>query len=110
MFISRIRESKFTSMGKPLPMAGASDQANSPEPPRRQPAPIFCLALALTLAVVVVLGFVSTLSARLIHPPSPRPPILHLHVALFTTWVLIFIAQAALVRGRWIDWSCPALV
>lgn len=96
-------ESKLTSMGEPLPVAGAPDQANSPEPQRRL-ARTFYLAIALTIAVVVVLGFGPTLNARLIHPLSPRPFILHLHVALFISWVLIFIAQTALVRGRRIDW------
>lgn len=64
----------------------------------------FYLGVALAVAVVVVVGFGRTLNARLIHPSSPRPWILYLHVVLFTAWVLLFIAQAALVRLRRVPW------
>ncbi len=64
----------------------------------------FHLAMALTIAVVVAVGFGPTANARLFHPPSPRPLILYVHAALFTAWVLFFVTQAALVRFRRVAW------
>jgi hypothetical protein len=64
----------------------------------------FYLGMALAVAFVVAYGFGPTANARLFHPRSPRPWILYVHVALFTAWVLLFIAQAALVRFRRVDW------
>jgi hypothetical protein len=64
----------------------------------------FHLAIALTIAAVVAVGFGPTANERLLHPPSPRPWILYVHVAVFTTWVLLFVAQAALVRFRRVAW------
>jgi len=64
----------------------------------------FYLAIALTIAAVVAVGFGPTANARLFHPPSPRPLILYVHAALFTAWVLLFFMQAALVRSRRVAW------
>ena len=38
--------------------------------------------MALTIAVVVAVGFGPTANARLFHPASPRPLILYVHAAL----------------------------
>jgi hypothetical protein len=64
----------------------------------------FYLGVALAVALVVAVGFGGTLDARLIHPSSPRPWILYFHVALFSSWVLLFITQASLVRSRRVAW------
>jgi hypothetical protein len=64
----------------------------------------FYLAIALAIAVVVAIGFGPTANARLFHPPSPRPLILHMHAMVFTVWVLLFIVQAALVRTHRLVW------
>ena len=55
------------------------------------------LILALIIAIVVVAGFSQTFNARLLHPPSPRPPIVYIHAAVFTSWVILFMLQAALI-------------
>jgi hypothetical protein len=60
----------------------------------------FYLFMSLLVAVVVVFGFSRTVSARLIHPPSPPPIVLYFHAAVFTAWVVFFIMQSALVRTR----------
>jgi hypothetical protein len=73
-------------------------------PARAQPARILYPGIALMIAVVVGVGFVPTLGARLIHPPSPRPAVLYLHVALFVAWVLVFVVQTLLVHSRRIRW------
>lgn len=62
------------------------------------------LGIALTIALVVAVGFGRTVNAGLLHPPSRRPWILYVHVATFTTWVLLFIVQVALVRSRRVAW------
>jgi hypothetical protein len=56
--------------------------------------------LALIIATVVVAGFGPKLDARLLHPPSPRPPILYFHAAVFTSWVILFTLQTALIATR----------
>jgi hypothetical protein len=76
--------------------------ASTPLRPRAEGS--FYLGMALAVAFVVAYGFGRTVNARLLHPRSPRPWILYAHVALFTTWVLLFIMQAALVRFRRVDW------
>jgi hypothetical protein len=72
--------------------------------PQTRSRHIFYPGMALTIATVVGVGFGPTIGVRLIHPPSPRPFILHLHVVLFVTWVLLLIVQTLLVRSRRIDW------
>lgn len=86
--------------------------ASQPEPPltlataahRPRADRNFYLGVALAVALVVAFGFGQTVNPRLFRPPSPRPRILYLHVALFTAWVLLFITQAALVRSRQVAW------
>ena len=65
---------------------------------------VFYLVMAIVVAAVVTIGFAPNLDARLLHPSSPRPAILYLHVAVSISWVLLFIAQAALVRTRRVAW------
>ncbi len=90
-------------------MSTLSAPANEPRPARARNhvsprGDFFYLGMALLVALVVATGFGRTIDAGLLHPPSPRPRILHLHVALSLAWVLLFIAQTALVRSRRIDW------
>lgn len=67
---------------------------------------VFYLVMAIIVAAAVTIGFGPNLDARLLHPSSPRPTILYLHVAVSTAWVLLFIAQTALVRTRRVAWHC----
>jgi hypothetical protein len=60
--------------------------------------------MAAILVSIVVIGFSQTVDAHLIHPPSPRPGMLYLHIVFFTGWVLLFAVQAALVRLRRVAW------
>ncbi len=60
----------------------------------------FYLWIALTIAIVVGVGFIPTINPKLFHPPRPLPIILYIHAALFTAWVMLFIVQAALVTQR----------
>jgi len=74
----------------------------------------FYLAMALLMAGVIFAGFAQTYPASLAGSP-PLPWLLHLHGAIFATWVLLFVAQPALaVRGsrrahRLLGWVGAAL-
>jgi hypothetical protein len=58
----------------------------------------FYLGMSLLVAAVVIFGFSHTIGANLLHPDTPRPLILHVHAAVFSAWVVLFITQSALVR------------
>jgi hypothetical protein len=60
----------------------------------------FYFGMSLLMAAVVGFGFSYTIGPNLLHPTTPRPAILYLHAPLFSAWVLFFIVQTALVRGR----------
>ena len=60
----------------------------------------FYLCMSLVIAGLVAWGFSHTLDARLLHANPPRPLLLWFHGAVFSTWIVFFIAQSALVRVR----------
>ncbi len=60
----------------------------------------FHLCMSLVLAALVILGFSRTATANLFHANPPRPLLLWIHGAAFSTWMIFFIAQSALVRTR----------
>lgn len=60
----------------------------------------FYLGMGLSMAGLVVWGFSHTVDANLFHANPPRPWLLWMHGAAFSTWVVLFITQSALVRVR----------
>ena len=60
----------------------------------------FYLCMSLVFAALVIAGFGRTVNANLLHANPPRPLLLWVHGAAFSTWVVFFIAQSALVRTR----------
>jgi len=60
----------------------------------------FYLSMSLVMAGLVVWGFSHTVDANLFHAKPARPLLLWMHGAAFSTWVIFFIAQSALVRVR----------
>jgi hypothetical protein len=60
----------------------------------------FYLCMSTVLAALVIVGFSRTVNASLFHASPPRPLLLWIHGAAFSTWVVFFIAQSALVRVR----------
>jgi len=56
----------------------------------------FCMSLA--MAGLVVWGFSRTVDDNLFHAAPPRPFLLWIHGAVFSAWVVFFIAQSGLVR------------
>jgi hypothetical protein len=60
----------------------------------------FYLGMSLLVAVVVICGFSQTINENLIHAVPSRPSILWVHGMLFSSWLMFFILQSALVRTR----------
>ena len=60
----------------------------------------FYLCMSLVMAGLVVWGFNRTVDANLLHASPPKPVLLWFHGAVFSAWVVLFIAQSALVRVR----------
>ena len=60
----------------------------------------FYLCMSLVIPVLVVWGFSHTVDAGLFHAKPPRPLLLWVHGAAYSTWVVFFVVQSALVRVR----------
>jgi hypothetical protein len=60
----------------------------------------FYFWMSLLVFAIVVYGFHFTVGDNLFHPATPRPWILYVHAALFSSWLIFFIVQSALVRTR----------
>jgi hypothetical protein len=75
----------------------------------------FYLCMSLVMAVLVVWGFGRTVNNNLFHANPPRPLLLWFHGTAFSTWVVFFILQSALVRThkvsvhRFLGWFGTAL-
>src|SRR5215470_3057215 len=96
-----------------MPPVGKSQMATvaTSQPRRQQEAAgaydrMFYSGMAIAMAVTVFIGFARTfyLSAYFgTHGTiggRPFSPIIRVHAALFTTWVLLFLVQTSLVAGR----------
>jgi hypothetical protein len=65
---------------------------------------IFFSGMAILLCVVVFIGFSPTyFRAGMLRAPLPSP-ILHVHGAVFTLWMVLFAVQAALISARRVAW------
>jgi hypothetical protein len=60
----------------------------------------FYLCMSLLMASIVVWGFSRTVNQNLFHASPPRPLLLWIHGTAFSTWIVFFILQSALVRIR----------
>jgi hypothetical protein len=67
---------------------------------------MFYGAMSVALALTVFGGFAPTYYSRLLNgrpttiSGGPVTPLVHVHAALFTAWVLLFVTQTALVAAR----------
>jgi hypothetical protein len=59
--------------------------------------------MSLVMAGLVVWGFSHTVGDSLFHAHPPRPLLLWFHGAAFSTWIVFFITQSALVRVRMVN-------
>lgn len=64
----------------------------------------FYFAMSLVSAAIVVAGFSQTVDDQLFHPAIAPPRILWVHGVVFSTWIVFFILQSALVRTRNLKW------
>ena len=63
----------------------------------------FFTGTAFAILITVLLGFARSFFLRPLFPghPSPSEPIFYLHGAVFTGWILLFVAQVSIVaRGQ----------
>jgi hypothetical protein len=60
----------------------------------------FVVCLGVTVAAIVFYGFSHTVDHALFHPKTPPPLILYVHVLASSAWLILFVAQSALVRSR----------
>jgi hypothetical protein len=60
----------------------------------------FYLCMSLVMAGFVVWGFSRTVDRNLLHSSTPKPALLWFHGAVFSAWIVLFIAQSTLVRVR----------
>ena len=64
----------------------------------------FYFAMSLVFAAIVVIGFSRTIDQNLFHAALPRPFLLWIHGAAFSSWVAFYIFQSALVRTHNVKW------
>jgi hypothetical protein len=75
-----------------------------PRPLDRKAERIFFGGMAVLLCAVVFAGFFRTFfGAGFVEAPLPSP-ILPVHGVVFTAWMVLFLAQAALVSARRVAW------
>ncbi len=64
----------------------------------------FYVVIAVFIALIVALAFAKRAASDLLHPFSPRPWVLHFHVALSGLWVLLFVVQTTLIDRSRLAW------
>jgi hypothetical protein len=85
---------------------GAAAYSKKPQyrPVNRMVERAFYLTMAILLCVCVFIGFSPTYyQAGIVRAPLPSP-ILHIHGAVFTLWMLLFVVQAAFISARRVHW------
>jgi hypothetical protein len=88
------------AIGNAALAAGIEKETSSTKQFKTFLARYFYFCMSLLLAAVVILGFGRTVNTNLFHGNPPRPLLLWVHGAVFSLWVLFFIAQSALVRAK----------
>src|SRR5262245_6007853 len=78
-----------------VPVAVTSNVATRVAVQRRRSDHVFFTAISILMAVGVGAGFSRTYAARL--AAGTTTPLIHVHGAVFATWMLLFILQAVLV-------------
>lgn len=87
-----------------LRISSYSDTRRIQQPLKRTAERVFFGGMAVLLCLVVIAGFFRTyFGAGLVNAPLPSP-ILHVHAAVFTAWMVLFLVQAALVPLHRLAW------
>lgn len=79
---------------------GLEKQTNAMTPLKSFLSRYFYLSMSLVMSGLVVWGFSHTVDQNLFHAKPAKPLLLWMHGAAFSTWMVFFIAQSALVRVR----------
>ena len=64
----------------------------------------FYFAMAVLIAAITIYGFHFTILENLVEAAVPRPLIVWVHAAVFTSWLILFLVQSGLVRIRRVSW------
>jgi hypothetical protein len=72
----------------------------SPAITRRRYDRFFYVGMTVAMLVTVFAGFARTYYLRPYFVSQPLMPLLHLHGLVFSTWVVLFVAQTSLVAAR----------
>jgi len=78
-----------------VPVAISSNVATRVAVQRRRSDHVFFAVMSILMAAGVGVGFARTYSARIV--AGTTTPLIHVHSAVFAMWMVLFIAQAALV-------------
>jgi hypothetical protein len=89
----------------PLSVDPISTDAGPAIPATPQPATrrLFHAGIAVALLLTAVVGFGPTYFFKPVHPSPPLSPLLHVHAAVFTAWLVLLIVQSGLVRAERTD-------
>lgn len=87
---------------KPL-MAGKKNMATPAAIIDRRRERLFYTGMAVAVVITVFAGFARTYYLRPYFASSSLPPLLHLHGVVFTSWLLLLLAQTALVAAKRTD-------
>lgn len=60
----------------------------------------FYTAMAVAAALAVFIGFAPSYYLKRFTSAAPLPPLVHMHGAVFTAWVILFVVQVRLVAAR----------
>ncbi len=80
--------------------AGAAAAARSTARTTR----VFHTGMAVAFIVTTFAGFAPTYFLRGLSNRAPLSPLLHIHGVVFTTWLVLFLVQTALVAGHRVAW------
>jgi hypothetical protein len=85
-------------------LAPASSRPHTYRPVNRTVERIFYSGMAALLCICVYIGFAPTyFRAGILRAPLPSP-ILHIHGAVFTLWMLLFVVQVAFISAQRVHW------
>lgn len=85
-------------------LAPASPRIHTRQPVNRRAERFFYSVMAVLLCICVYIGFGPTyFNAGIVRAPLPSP-ILHIHGAAFTLWMLLYVVQTALISARRVQW------
>lgn len=75
-------------------------QARAAKPLQKFLGRYFYFSMSVLMAGLMFWAFSDTVDVRLLHARPPRPRLLWFHGAVFSLWIVLFVAQSALVRVR----------